>query len=54
MKKMINNPDNIVDEMLNYQNEEYAILKQGTDYGVALYDHIALKGNTVKENDLIH
>ena len=37
-----------------YQNEEYAILKQGTDYGVALYDHIALKGNTVKENDLIH
>ena len=36
------------------QNEEYAILKQGTDYGVALYDHIALKGNTVKENDLIH
>lgn len=37
-----------------YQNEEYSILKKGTDYGVALYDHIALKGDSVKEDDLIN
>lgn len=37
-----------------YQNEEYSILKTGTSYGISLYDHIALKGNAVKEDDLIH
>lgn len=37
-----------------YQNEEYSILKTGTSYGISLYDHIALKGDSVKEDDLIH
>lgn len=36
-----------------YQNEEYAIIRNGTEYGVALYDHIALEGNTVTENVII-
>lgn len=37
-----------------YQNEEYSILKKGTNYGLSLYDHIALEGDSVSENDLIH
>lgn len=37
-----------------YQNEEYSILETGTSYGIVLYDHIALEGDSVKENDLIH
>ncbi|MGN0290873.1 MAG: HlyD family efflux transporter periplasmic adaptor subunit, partial [Lachnospiraceae bacterium] len=37
-----------------YQNEEYSILKKGTSYGLSLYDHIALEGDSVSENDLIH
>lgn len=37
-----------------YQNEEYSILKTGTSYGLSLYDHIALEGDSVSENDLIH
>lgn len=37
-----------------YQNEEYTIVRTGTDYGLTLYDHIALEGDKVKENDLIH
>lgn len=36
-----------------YQNEEYSIVRKGTDYGIALYDHIALDGSKIKENDLI-
>lgn len=36
-----------------YQNEEYTIVKTGTDYGISLYDHIALDGTKVKENELI-
>ena len=36
-----------------YQNEEYTIVKTGTTYGVALYDHIALDGTKIHENDLI-
>lgn len=36
-----------------YQNEEYAIIRNGTEYGVSLYDHIALEGNTVTENVII-
>lgn len=37
-----------------YQNEEYAIIRSGTDYGVSLYDHIALDGSTITENALIN
>lgn len=33
-----------------YQNEEYAIVEQKTAYGISLYDHIALEGDMVEEN----
>lgn len=36
-----------------YENEEYAIIEQKTAYGVALYDHIALDGSKLKENQLV-
>lgn len=36
-----------------FQNEEYTIVKTGTTYGIALYDHIALDGTKVSENELI-
>lgn len=36
-----------------FQNEEYTIVKTGTKYGVALYDHIALDGTKINENQLI-
>lgn len=36
------------------QNEEYAIVKSNTEYGLSVYDHIVLKGDTVSENDLIY
>lgn len=36
-----------------FQNEEYSVVRTGTDYGIALYDHIALEGDKVKEDDLI-
>ena len=36
-----------------YQNEEYSIIRSGTDYGISLYDHIALDGSVVMENDII-
>lgn len=35
------------------QNDNYAIVDPKTDYGIALYDHIALDGSKVKENQLI-
>ena len=35
------------------QNENYAIIETKTAYGVALYDHIALDGSKVKENQLV-
>jgi len=37
-----------------YENEEYAIVKSNTEYGLSVYDHIVLKGDTVKENDFIY
>jgi hypothetical protein len=36
-----------------YENEDYVIVEQKTSYGVALYDHIALDGSKLKENQLI-
>lgn len=36
-----------------FQNEEYSIVKTGTSYGIALYDHIALDGSKIAEDELI-
>lgn len=37
-----------------YQNEEYSVVKTGTDYGISLYDHIALNGSNVTEDSFIN
>ncbi len=37
-----------------YQNEEYAIIETGTNYGITLYDHIALEASEITENQIIH
>ncbi len=36
------------------QNDEYAIVKSNTEYGLSVYDHIALNGDSVKEDDFIY
>lgn len=36
-----------------YQNDEYAIVEPKTSYGIALYDHIALDGSKLEEDQLI-
>ncbi len=36
------------------QNEEYAIVRSNSEYGLAVYDYIALKGDSVTENDFIY
>ncbi len=36
-----------------YQNDEYAIVKSDTAYGLNVYDHIAQDGTSVEENDFI-
>ncbi len=36
-----------------YENEEYAIVEPKTSYGISLYDHIALDGSKLKEDQLI-
>lgn len=36
------------------QNEEYSIVKSNSEYGLAAYDHIVLKGDTVNEDDFIY
>ncbi len=41
-----------IEEM--YSSDDYTIIKNGTNYGIAQYDHIALQGDQVKENDIIH
>lgn len=37
-----------------YENGNYCIVKAGTSYGIALYDHIALQGDSVEENKLVY
>ncbi len=37
-----------------YHNEEYSIVKSNTQYGLNVYDHIVLKGDTVKADDFIY
>lgn len=36
-----------------YENNEYAIVEPKTSYGIALYDHIALDGSQLQEDQLI-
>ncbi len=37
-----------------YHNEEYSIVKSNTQYGLNVYDHIVLKGDTVDADDFIY
>lgn len=37
-----------------YKNEEYCIVKKGTQYGLSVYDHIALDGKTAVEQKIIY
>ncbi len=39
---------------IKLQNADYAIVESGTNYGIALYDHIVLQGNSVEENQIIN
>ncbi len=35
------------------ENDDYSIVETKTSYGIALYDHIALDGSSVVENQTI-
>lgn len=35
------------------ESEEYYIVEEGSKYGLSNYDHIALDGSTIRENDII-
>ncbi len=37
-----------------YQNDEYAIVRSNTQYGLSVYDYIVLDASTVNENELIY
>lgn len=37
-----------------YENDEYCIVKEGTPYGISIYDHIALDAKTATEQALIY
>ena len=37
-----------------YQNEEYAIVKSNTQYGLSVYDYIVLDSSTVEEDEIIN
>lgn len=37
-----------------YKNEDYAIVKSNTTYGLCVYDHIVLDAATVSEDDFTH
>lgn len=36
-----------------FQNQEYTIVDTGTNYGISMYDHIALDSSAIKENEII-
>lgn len=36
------------------QNEDFCIVEQGTTFGIAQYDNIVLKSNTVKEEEILN
>ncbi len=35
------------------ESDEYYIVASGSDYGLSNYDHIALNGKDVQENDVV-
>ena len=37
-----------------YEGGDYCIVDSGTNYGISLYDHIVLQGDSVSENTLIY
>jgi hypothetical protein len=37
-----------------YQNDEYAVVRSNTQYGLSAYDYIALDARMVSENELIY
>ena len=37
-----------------YQNEEYAIVKSNTEYGLNAYDYIVLEANSVTDDALLY
>ena len=37
-----------------YQNDEYAIVKSNTVYGLNVYDYIVLDASTVNDNEFIY
>lgn len=37
-----------------YDNEEYAIVKSNTQYGLSVYDYIALDASSVEDNEIIN
>ena len=39
---------------IKYQNEDYAIIARDTNYGLSQYDHIALDGSVITENEVIN
>ena len=36
------------------ENEEYCIVEEGSSYGLAQYDHIALDASDVKDEDIVY
>lgn len=42
----------IIDKL--YENEEYTIVENNTQYGLETYDHIILNPDMVKENDILY
>lgn len=43
---------NIIDKL--YENEEYTIVQNDTQYGLETYDHIILNPDMISENDIIY
>ena len=37
-----------------YQNDEYAIVKSNTQYGLNVYDYIVLDSEAVEDNEFIY
>ena len=37
-----------------FSNEDYSIVESGTNYGIALYDHIALNAKNIKDGSIIY
>ncbi|TCT14956.1 hypothetical protein EDC18_104106 [Natranaerovirga pectinivora] len=37
-----------------FSNNAYTIVKQGTPYGIRLYDHIIMNANEVEENEIVY